>query len=212
MKQIFTFLATIGLLFSCNKTEKNNVSTETRTITTTNKKERQILIEELNRLQAVFASNDKEKIADILNFPISNETIGIYIDDNSFNEQLEKNDNKVTRTMFISSFGEISKSLQIDQINLLFKKTNLNELLKKDIIENKFIIQTEPCYHFYGVKVEKDNVTLTVGTNSNDDYKRKSVTEEEIPENSSEFCESVLWWTFQFDGKKLNFKNISGAG
>jgi len=210
MRQIYTLLVAIGLLFSCDNTEKNNASLEKKTIITTNKKER--LIEELNRLQTVFASNDEEKIADILSFPISNETIGIYIDDNSFNEQLKKNDNKVTRTMFINSFREISESLQINQINLLFKKTNLNELLKQDTIENKVIFQTEPCYHFYGVKVEKDLVILTVGTASNDDYKSKSENEDEIPANSSEFCESVLWWTFQFDGKKLNFKNISGAG
>jgi hypothetical protein len=212
MKQIFLFLTTIGLLFSCNKLEKNNVSTENTNEVTANNKERQILIEELNLLQAVFGSNDKEKIADIFSFPISNETIGIYIDDKSFNDQLEKNDNEVTRKMFINFFGEISESLQIDQVNLLFKKINLNELLKKDTIENKVIIETEPCYHFYEVKVEKDLVTLTVGTNSNNDYKSKSVTEEEIPENSSEFCEHVLWWVFHFDGKKLKLKKLSGAG
>lgn len=217
MKQTFMFLAVIGLLFSCNTTEKKDASTETAILkeqedTTASKKERQILIGELERLQKVFSSNDKEKIADIFQFPVSSKTVEIYTEDDTFNAQYEKNDNKLTRAMFIHFFSQISESLQIDQLNELFKRINLNQLLQRDMVENEAVVKTEPCYNFYSVKVEKDLVTLTLGMNSNIDYKSKSVTEGEIPENSSELCESVLWWVFQFDGTKLNFKNISGAG
>lgn len=212
MRQIFILLTTIGLLFSCISSEKNNVSTETNTLIPSTKKNRQILIEELNRLKSVLASNDEKEIADIFSFPMSNEEISIFIDNNSFNEQLEKNDNKITKTMFIDFFKEISENLQMDEINLLFKKINLSELQKKDTLENSEIIKTEPCFNFYAVKVEKDIVTLLTGVKSNKDYKSKLLTKDEIPENSSEFCESAVWWTFQFDGKKLKFKYRTGAG
>ena len=216
MRLTLIFLAVLGLLASCNSTDTTKVASDTSIVKqqtdTTKSRERQILIEELKRLQAVFASNDKEKIANLFSFPFSNETVGIYIDDSSFNAQLEKNGNKVTRAMFIHFYRDVSESLQIDQINQLFKNLNIENLLNKDTLEHEAIIKTEPCYHFHGVSVEKNLVTLTVGTNSNKDYKSKSVSEDEIPQNDSSICEHVLWWVFMFDGKKLHFKNISGAG
>jgi hypothetical protein len=62
-----------------------------------------------------------------------------------------------------------------EQINQLFKKINLDRLLQQDTLEHAAIIKAEPCYHFYGVGIENDLVTLTIGTNSNKDYKSKSV-------------------------------------
>ncbi|RYY42937.1 MAG: hypothetical protein EOO06_20435 [Chitinophagaceae bacterium] len=189
-----------------------NDTTQQQSDSTTTKSERQILIEELKRLQSVFASNDKEKIADLFSFPISNETVGIYIDDSTFNAQLDKNGNKVTRPMFIRFYPDISASLQIKQINQLFKKLDVDRLSHMDTLQHEAIIKSEPCYHYHALTTEKELVTLTIGTNSNEDYKSKTVSEDEIAENSSEFCEHVLWWVFRFDGKKLHFKNISGAG
>lgn len=216
MRQTLIFLTSLVMLLSCNNTDSTKVLSETTTKqqndTTTTKTERQILIEELKRLQDVFASNDKEKIANLFSFPLPNETVGIYIDDSTFNAQLDKNGNKVTKPMFINSFQEVSESLQIDQVNQLFKKLNIDSLLLKDTLEHEALIKTEPCYHFYGVKVENNLVTLTLGTNSNKDYKSKSVSEDEIPENDSSICEHVLWWMFKFDRKRLHFKNISAAG
>lgn len=217
MRQTLFFLTLFGLLSSCNQSDTKKIATDTSTLTqqsdtATSKTERQILIEELKRLKTVFASNDKVKIVDIFSFPLSNETVGIYIDDSTFNAQYEKNGNKATRPMFIRFYRDISQSLQIDQINQLFKKLNLDNLLHKDTLEHEAIIKVEPCYHFYGVKIENDLVTLTVGTNSNKNYKTKNVSEDEIPENDSSICEHVLWWVFRFDGKRLHFNEISGAG
>lgn len=217
MRLTLIYFTALGLLLSCSNADTNKVASDTTSVnqqsdTTAKKSERQLLIEELKRLQTVFASKDKEKIADIFQFPLSDTTVGIYIDDSSFNAQLEKNGGKMTKAMFIRHFSDISESLQTDQINQLLRKINLDRLLQKDTLQNEAIIKTEPCYHYYGVSVDKNLVTLTVGTNSNKDYKSKSVSEDEIPENSSEFCEHVLWWVFRFDGKKLHFKNLSGAG
>ena len=215
MKQHIFFLTIFGLLFSCNQSDKKIVDSDSTILTQQNdtittKSERQIIIEELKRLQAVFATNNKNKIADIFSFPISNETIGLYLEKGNFNEQLKNNNNKVTRNMFIGFYPNISEGLQINQINQLFKKLDVENLLNKDNIENEAIIKEEPCYHFYGAKIENKLVTFTLGTNSNKDYKNKS-TSDEISENDSSICEHVIWWVFTFDGKKLHFKGISGA-
>jgi hypothetical protein len=216
MKLTFIFLTTLVLLTSCNNSNKTKVASDTliasqQVETTSNTSERQILIEELRRLKTVFASKDKEKIVDLFQFPLS-DTAFLYIDDSTFNAKLDKNGGKTTRTMFISHFSSISESLQIDQLNQLFAKINIDNLFKKDTLEHEVIIETEPCYPYYGVGVEKDIVTLTVGTNSNKNYKSKSLLEDEIPENDSSICEHVLWWLFKFDGQKLRFYNIMGAG
>lgn len=217
MKQTLVFLIVNGLLLSCNSSDTVKVTNDTISVnplrdTTETKTEREILIEELRRLQVVFASGDKEKVAELFSFPTSNETIGIYIDNESFNEQLKKNGDRTTRSMFMGSYQEISESLQIDQISQLFKALKIEKLLEQDTLEYKAIIKTEPCYHFYGVKIENGFVTLTVGTNSNKDYKIKSASEDEMPENDSSVCEHALWWTFSFDGRQLHLKQISGAG
>ncbi|RYZ25574.1 MAG: hypothetical protein EOO10_17925 [Chitinophagaceae bacterium] len=217
MRLTILFLTALILLTSCNYSDNTKVTSDTLIVdqqsdTTSNKSERQLLIEELKRLKVVFASKDKEKIADLFHFPISDTTVGIYIDDSTFNAQMDKNDGKTTRAMFIRYFSEISESLQIEQLDQLFKKIKIDDLLQKDTLEHEAIIKAEPCYHFYGVGVDKNHVTLTLGTNSNKDYKSKSVSEDEIPENDSSICETVLWWVFRFDGKKMHLKNISGAG
>lgn len=217
MKQTLVLLIINGLLLSCNSSDTPKILNDTITVkphsdTSRTKTEREILIEELRRLQVAFASDDKEKVAEIFSFPISNETIGIYIDNEYFNEQLKKNGNKTTRSMFLGSYRDIAEGLQIDQINQLFKKLNIEKLLDQDNIELEAINKTEPCYHFYGIKIENGLVTLTVGTNSNKDYKSKSASEDEVPENDSSICEHVLWWTFTFDGRQLHLKEITGAG
>jgi hypothetical protein len=217
MRLTLSLLIACGLLLSCNQSDSTKVvtdaTTETRQRDTAiNKADRDILIQKLKQLQTVFASNDKEKIAALFPFPLSEKTVGIYIDDSSFNAQYEKNGNQVTRAMFIQYYRDISESLQIDQLNQLLKKVDVGKLLKKDTLAYEAIIKSEPCYHFYELKIEKDLVTLTVGTKSNSGYKSKSVTENEMPANSSEICEHVLWWAFRFDGNEFYLKEIAGAG
>lgn len=209
----------MGLLLSSNQsankksiTEVGN-SIETPQIDTeTTKTSRETIIEELKRLQSIFNSNDMEEIAGIFTFPISLDVLNIYIDNERFDEQVEKNDNRITRSMFSHFYRDISTSLQVQQMNLLFKNLFVDDLLHDDNIEHHAIIKTAPCYTSYGIKIEDDLVTLTIGSNSNIDYKGKTISAYEVPENDSSMCESVLWWVFSFDGKQLHFKEILAAG
>jgi hypothetical protein len=205
------------MLLSCNNSDitkgANNKATENqRSDTSSTKTQRQLLIEELKRLQAVFASKDKNRITDVFPFPLSDSSVSIYIDDSAFDHQYKKNGNMVTKAMFVRFYKPISESLQIDQVKQLFKNLKVDDLQIKDTLEYNAIIKTEPCYHFYGIGIEDNLVTLTLGTNSNENYESKSMSEDETPENSSEFCEHVLWWVFRFDGKKLHLVKIHGAG
>lgn len=114
--------------------------------------------------------------------------------------------------MFRDAYRDISESVQIDEINHLFQNINVETLLQKDTIEYEENIKTEPCNPFYGIKIENKRVTLTLGYNSNKNYKTKPSSDNYVPENDSSVCEYRLWWIFIFNGKQLQFQEISGAG
>jgi hypothetical protein len=216
MRNFSVILLLTGLLFSCSNSDTNKATddktTKIQEDTSSVQTERQILIDELRRIQNDIASNDKEIIANLFIFPIPNESFGVYIEDSNFNAQLNENGNYVTRQMFTSYYSLIADNFQVAQINELFRNLNIDQLKETDQIEHEAIIETEPCYSIYRIDLENKTVTLTVGTNSNQNFKSKTVSEDEIPENDSSICEHAIWWTFEFDGKKLIFKGISGAG
>jgi hypothetical protein len=216
MRQTFIILTVLVMLVACNnsdtiKTTSNTQVSEQHTDTTQIKSERQILIEELKTLQQIIASNDKEKIASIFQFPLSDSAFSIYIDDTTYYEQLKANGNKTTKAMFMHYFKEISASILLDQVNNLFKDINVDSLLHRDTLEYETYIKSEPCYYSYQIEVIKDSVTLSMNMNSNSNYKSKKKSEDDTPENSSEICEHDFWWVFRFDGKKLHLKGMSGA-
>ena len=217
MRRTFNILTVLLMLIACNNSDTkegtNNKQVEEQlTDTTQIKSERQILIEELKGLQQTIASNDKEKIADIFQFPLSGTAFNIYIDDNAYNEQFKTNNNKTTKTMFLQYFKEISESILVDQVRNLFQYINIDSLLHKDTLEYYAYIKTEPCYYSYKLDLNNDIVTLRMNMKSNTNYKsNKKLSEDDIPENSSENCEHDFWWVFKFDGKKLHLQNISGA-
>ena len=211
-KRHLILAAIITILCSVSFKSKGESFSEIKTSIEKNNPERQRLIDELNRLKSILSTNEAKQISVIFDLPKSNDSIGIYIDNDSFDMELAKNKNVITESIFIDFFPNISEDLQIGRISVLFQNIDVQQLLQKDLIENVNDIQTEPCQQFYNIKIVQDMVTLSVGTRSNKFYKKKSISEEEIPENSSEFCESILWWTFYFDGQILTLKNISGAG
>ncbi len=213
MRQTLILLISVLTLIACNNsdTTRSTTNNQTEQQADTNKSTRNILIEELKKLQKAVASNDKEKIADIFQFPLSDTAFSIYIDDSTYNELFKTNDSKTTKKMFLQFFKEISSSIQLDQINNLFKHIKVDSLLHKNILQYDAYIKTEPCYYSYKIEVIKDNVTLRMDMASNQNYKSKKTSPEDIPENSSEFCEHNFWWIFRFDGHKLSLTNISGA-
>lgn len=205
-------MTTFVILVSCNNSEKTKITSDKQVseqISDTTK--RQKLIVELQKLRQTITSNEKEKIADIFEFPLSDESFSIYIDDKSFNEQFKSNGNRTTRVMFLQHYEAISESIWLGQLKNLFHNIDIESLDHKDTLEYEAYIKTEPCFYSYKIELNKDIVTLRMNMNSNRNYKSKTLSEDDIPENSSEICEHNFWWIFKFDGNKLHLESISGA-
>lgn len=217
MRRALLVMTAIGLLLSCNHADPTKFSSDIpidvkHIDTAPAKVQRQFLIEELKRLQAVFASKDEAQIANLFPLPLPDTTLGIYIDDSAYLEQFRNNNDQTTREMFIRFFPQIYRSLQMDELNQLFKHLKLDPFLQKDTVEQEVHIRSEPCYQFYSITVEQDLVTLSTGSGVNEAYQSSTSSEDDVQENSSEFCEHVLWWVFRFDGGRLFFIKQHGAG
>jgi hypothetical protein len=212
MRQLCIVLIVFSILIACNNSDiKTTTSSETEQQFDPAKSSRPILIEELKRLREIIASNNKERIAGIFGFPLPDTSFSVYIEDNTFSSQFESNGNKITKSMFLHYFKEISESIWLDQLNNLFQHIHIDSLLYKDTLEHAAYLKTEPCFYSYKIEVIKDSVVLKMDINANQNYKSKYSSDNHVPENSSEVCEHSFWWNFSFDGKKLHFKNIAGA-
>ncbi len=205
-----TYFAVFALLFSCNDGNKAKPDTTTPKEEVSGNAERKLIIKELAKLKAVLASGDKEEIAGVFNFPLS-DSIQIYTESEAYQKELKQNGGKVTKDLFLKYFQEIANDIQVEQFNELFKHINTTGLLKQDKLDYENIIAAEPCYNFYSIEIKNNRVTLSVGSGSNENFKSEA-TGDEVPENSSEFCENVLWWIFDFKNGKLELVNINGAG
>ena len=196
MKKLIIILLTTGLFLSCKngqtKDSQNENNTDSLQVTTTSGNERNILIQELNSLKQVFASRNKEKIAELFNFPLAQDEFEIYVDDSIFNKQLSDNKGKISRKMFIDFFPKIYSDTQIEQINELFSKIDIEEILRKDTLKAETKIKSEPCYKFYEVSVDKNEIILTTGYGVNENYQSKSTDENEIPPLARIFIRALV--------------------
>ena len=212
MRKTVIILKTFVIFVSCNNYEKTKTTSNTKvSVQISDTTKRQKLILELKKIRQTIAFNDKEKIANIFEFPITDESFSIYIDDNSFNEHFKSNGNRITRTMFLQHYKAISESIWLEQLKNLFQFISIDSVEHKETLEYEDYIETEPCFYSYQIELNKDIVTLRMKMKSNKNYKSKILSENNIPENSSEICEHDLWWIFKFDGKKLHLESISGA-
>ncbi len=217
MRPVFIVLPILVIIASCNssdttKATENSQAEEKLIDTTLSQTDRHVLIEELKRIQQILASNNKEKISNIFEFPLSDSAYSIYVDDTAYHKQRESNGDKITEAMFLQFFNKISAGILISQLNNLFRYIKVDSLLHKDNLEYEAYIKSTPCYYSYKIKLDKSIVTLRMDMKSNTSYKsKKTAPEDDIPENSSEICEHDFWWIFRFDGKKLHLTNISGA-
>ncbi len=212
MRNTVIILTTIVILVSCNNSELTKSANDKQALEQNYETtKRQTLILELKNLRQIIISNDNEKIVDIFEFPLSGKSFSIYIDDNSFNEQLKLNGNKTTKEMFLQHYKVIYESFWLDQLKNLFQNIAIDSLKYKDTLVYEAYIKTEPCFYSYRIELNKDIVTLRMNKNSNENYQYKTLLEGDIPENSSEICEHNFWWNFKFDGNKLHLESISGA-
>jgi hypothetical protein len=208
-----SYILTYFVLFSsCNNAEKSKAANASEvSVQMIDTAKTQTLILELKKLFQVILSDDKEQIADIFTFPLSEEMCSIYVDDSLFNEQFKSNGNKITRAMFLRFYDAISESIQLTQVRNLIHNIPLDGLMQNDTLNYQAYNKLEPCFYSYHIEFSGDILTLRMNMNSNESYQSKTLSKYGIPENSSEICEHDFWWIIRFDGKKLHLQNISGA-
>lgn len=213
MRKKLIILTASVILAACNNSEKTKPTNHTAVVEhLPDISERQLLIGELKKLRHTITSQDKEKIADVFDFPLYDKSYSIYIDDILFNDQFKSNGNRITRSMFLQHYEAISKSIWIDQLKNLFHHIDLDSLSHKDTLAYEAYIKTEPCFYSYRIELNKRSVVLRMDMNSNRNYQSETFSEDDILENSSDICEHTFWWVFKFNGNKLQLKSISGAG
>ena len=210
-----SFILILAIFISCknsnNTKSSSDTSTEKKGAVTTSGANRPVLIQELQRIKAAFASGDKERIAEIFPFPVSDSALPVIPFDSTYMKELNDNGEEITRAMFIKYFDESYKYLQMEEINELFKYLNVDELNHKDSLGFEVKTTKEPCFKYYAVYIDEDSVSLIFGTLTNSAYvdpDKKSQDDEDL----NDACEFTSAWTFQFDGKRLRFDRISLAG
>lgn len=215
MKSYLLVLIALLWLSSCvdfNETSKTtNTNAQKQTDSVQTKSDRQFLVVELKKLQSVFATGNKERIADLFEFPVTTQTLSVYPDDSAFNSKLQQTGDRITREMFIQFYSEIANRLWIDETKAAIGGLSIDKLLQQDTLRYAAPNKNEPCFFFCEFSIDSQ-VTLIVGTDSNEDFVSKSTSEYVPAENSSEVCEHALSWIFRFDGKRLRLEQVVAAG
>ncbi len=206
--RIFAVTWTVCLLFSCNSGHKAVGTGEAGETGV----ERETLINALKQLKSQLASKDEHRITELFEFPIPDSIVPIYVFDDSFDARQEASGGLVTRSMFNDFFSQISESIQMEDVNTLFANVRLDSLHQTNVLTHEVQTDTIPCRRHYQLEVHNDSVTLTLEQLTKPGFQGPDMTETGPSNESSEYCEKVLWWIFKFEGNKLRLVKISGAG
>ena len=148
---LFTALIILSCKNSSSTKETNDTAIAKKVEPVAGKIDRPTLIAEIKRLKEVFSSKDREKIATLFDFPIYDSTASIYVDDENYYKEWKENGDKTTREMFNRYFPQIYESLQIKDINFLFKDIQLDSLQIKDTLETDSYQKSQPCFKSYQI-------------------------------------------------------------
>lgn len=208
------FLLFLTLLTACGGQDRSTAGADAGSADTTaavvqKDPARQALIGELHRLKKVFASGDKNQVADLFPFPAPDTVLSVYLDDETFGDRLRKNSNQLSREIFLEFYPQLSQAMAISDMDSLFRLLPIDSLANRDILERYFPVKGEPCVKYYRITIEGESVVLVTGIDSSKDYVNPDTKEKEI---LSEVCESAMVWIFRFDGLTLTLKQHTVAG
>jgi len=216
MKSAFYAILLLTIIVACNQSEKQASAQDTTHQPGKKMMEDNVqrikLIKALDEIRMRIISGDKMQVASVFTFPISTASFALYTEDSLLNARIESDNGNVSKTLFLGYYDKISESFQVDEVKELFRQLDINELNGQNIVKKELIQQSKPCYPFYAIEIEDNKVKLTMGGSVNRNFDVKSASAEAIEENSSEYCEHVLWWVFKFDGSGLVLTEIYGAG
>ena len=204
--KLIPFFILCAGVFGCHQApEKMHSSTPLNTEIKPN--QRQKLIDALQNLKIVFASRDPEKIGKLFHFPVPDSITSALVDDSTYEAEKNKNNNELTREMFVHYFKSICRDWRLDEMDQLFRHIPLSKLNQQDTI-SYFAGLKNPCLKQYFINVDDSLVSIMYGTNHNDNYKSPDKEEDD----SGDACEYDTIWIFQFDGEILHLVRQSAAG
>jgi hypothetical protein len=216
ISRFISLSALVGLLLlsSCGGNEPVTAGTGAETVADTvaarpTDTKRLALILELKRLSGVFRSGDKNQVADLFPFPAPDTVLSVYMDDSAFAERLQKNDEQLSRAIFLEFYPKLSQAMLVHEMDTLFQVLPLDSLSYRDEIERYFPKKGEPCVKYYRITIDGASVVIVTGIDSSKDYINPETKGREI---LSEECESAVVWVFRFDGKKLSLKQHTQVG
>lgn len=206
MKPLFLALFIAGFLISCNNagTDKQADGADS----TQNEEApspRRALVDAVNELKATLQSNDKNRVAELFEFPIADTIMGVYLDDSVFMKIYRSSGDRLTKPVFLKYYDTISRVTNLADIIELFEHIPVDSLLYKDEFEKVIVNKKEPCALVYGIMVEGESVTFRFGTIRNINYDSPN-------EDETDGCEYSSMWMFRFDGKKLRYERTAVAG
>lgn len=215
MKKLISAMLFTLTFMACNESKKPTESTEKPIDTVQISQEEQPaktstdkekLIAELNRFKLAIETKNKTELAGFFNFPVADSTLMIVDINDEFDKQRIENGNAITKKMFNDNFKRLYEYWDFDEFSNLFRFIKLSELNEKDKLEYVHKPDNEGCYFMYHIDVKGNEVTMSYGTNTNDEYLNKHPDEGEV-------CgEYLSAWVFDWDGKKLTFKKQVIAG
>jgi hypothetical protein len=213
MRSISLALVLTAFLFSCNSSNNDRKADGPDSTQAADKgaEVSRTMTDAVNDLKAILESNDKERIAALIDFPVADTVMGIYLDDSTFQETYKANGNKLTRSMFMNYFDPIQRHTYLDQITRVFEYVPIDSLRYTKELSREIKNKNEPCASHYHIAVEGDIVTLSYVLDDNDLYIKKGTKEEqEAFEDAG--CEYGVYWIFRFDGNKFRLVQYAAAG
>ena len=211
MRYIFFLLIVAGSLISCNNTNSDkpadnpDSSQPERTVPASS---RAALFAALKDLQATLESNDKNKVAALFSFPLTDSVMATHLDDSVFQKKYRDAGDQLTKQLFLEYYEPIVKYTNLDYITSLFKYLPIDSLGSSDEMEKYIKSKTNPCAEHYRIELDGDMVRLISGSVENDEYRASKLASED----ESTGCEYSVVWMFRMEGSKLKFERYAAAG
>jgi hypothetical protein len=196
-------------LFSCKNSGNDKKADGVDSTQAADKAGPRTITDAIVELKTILESRNPQNIAALMDFPLADTVMNMYLDDSVFQKSYQAAGNKLTKALFLKYYDTISKFTYLDQVTEIFKLVPLDSLKYKNELTKEFRDKNDPCLRFYEIEIDQDNVRLSYGTNRNEEYKGKSPEQEETDLAG---CEYQVYWIFRFDGNKLKLLHQGAAG
>lgn len=204
MRSFFLALFMVNLLFGCKNAgnDKKAEGPDTAQPANTPAPEnaaKLIMNNAILELKSRLESKNRNSIAELMDFPLPDTVMNVHVDDIGFLEAYRKDSNRLSKSMFIKYFNDISRDTYLDEVTKIFSQLPIDSLAYTNKLSKELKPETEVCTKFYSIEVQQNYVRLTYRTHANKEYVLK--TTYDTPDFAG--CEYVVSWIFRLDGERL---------